>query len=56
MKFAEEGNTLITNEEKVAMKLNDYLSNVVIASATRRRRGIKIPLCLSVPPRKNLIL
>ena len=28
----------------------------IVVSATRRRRDIKIPLCLSVPVRKSLIL
>ena len=30
IKLAEEGDTLITNEEEVAMKLSDFFSNAVI--------------------------
>ena len=30
IKLAEEDNTLITNEEEVAMKLNDFFSNTLI--------------------------
>ena len=35
--------------------VHSYLERVVIFSVTRRRRDIKIPLCLSAPVLKSLI-
>ena len=40
---------------KILLSSVNFLSYNLIVSATRRRRDIKIPFCLSAPVRKSLV-
>ena len=45
---------ILYNHSRISLLRNSTVSRVFV-SATRRRRDIKIPLCLSAPLRKSLI-
>ena len=47
--------TELKNEKKYYKNFDSLIKTEFIVSATRTRRYVKIPLCLSAPVQKNLI-